>query len=94
MHETQFYSSTNCTRSADQYGQSDYTIPTDSCNAVQSPGAPSEDDSIAHTSYIGLSLVVVPPTPTARPTPAPSRTPSPTLNNPVYFSAKQVGLYS
>lgn len=94
MHETQYYASTNCTRTLSEYGQSDYTIgANDVCNAVQSPKAPVEDDSVAWTEFVGLSYYLAP---TAMPTVAPSAaptvqpTPAPTPNNLVLFAAQQV----
>lgn len=96
--ETQFYSSTNCTRSGSEYGQSDYVIPTGTCNPVQSPNSPSSDDDVAYTEYIGLSMVVTPApaVPSANPSAQPTALPTsegsatPTQNDLVLFSAQQV----
>ncbi len=104
IQETQFYKSTNCTRSANPSDQTDFTIPSDTCNAVQTPGYPVEDDAVAYTEYIGLDLVVYPyvpttvPTarpsvmPTHKPTAKPSHVPTaaPPADDYVLFSAQQV----
>lgn len=97
IHETQFYKSTNCTRSADPSAQSDYTIHGDTCNPVQTPGHPVNDDVVAHTEFIGLDLVVYPYVPTAVPSARPSAKPThlptaaPSADDYVLFSAHQVG---
>ncbi len=104
IHETQFYKSTNCTRSANPSDQTDFTIRSDTCNAVQTPGYPVEDDAVAYTEYIGLDLVVYPyvptTTPTARPSAMPTHKPTakpthlptaaPSADDYVLFSAQQV----
>ena len=96
VYETQYYSSTNCTRSSSAYGQSDYKIPVGVCNPVMSPNAPYEDDSVAYTEFVGLAFVAdnspsqePSARPSARPSPAPTTVP--TVNDLVLFAAQQVG---
>jgi hypothetical protein len=98
VYETQYYSSTNCTRNGSPYGQSDYVINVDdACNAVKSPNSPHTNTTVAYTEYVGLSFVGAgefspSQEPTAAPSFRPTRTPTakPSPNNLVIFGATQV----